>query len=244
MPTGSESIPLRIMQPDHNAPQMTPRALARAATAISMALALAGGLGLPRPMHAADPLKVDFEAIEVGGEPDGFFLIDGEMKVEELDGGKVLAVAATPLVETGGLLGDSMKGGGTVEARVKADRKRRSYPRFGVGLHGLSGYRLRVVPSQGQIELVKNEETVKTEAFEWKPGEWVTLRLSVSPAGEGKWKVEGRVWSGADEAPEKPQIELTHEGSIGSGKASVWGTPYAGLPIYFDDVVVTPGGEG
>ncbi|MDG2125242.1 MAG: hypothetical protein P8J87_16175 [Verrucomicrobiales bacterium] len=184
----------------------------------------------------AEPLKLGFEDGTTGEEPEGLFVIEGEFTVIESGGGKAIQIAAAPLVETGAIFGESMKNaGGVVSVRVKAAKKRRSYPRFGVGLHGLSGYRLRAVPAAKQLELVKNEEVVATVPLTWVSGVWTTIELSLLPVGDG-WKVEGRIWAEGEERPEEADLELEGAVKPKSGKASIWGTPYAGLPIVFDDV--------
>ena len=194
------------------------------------------GLALMASGVVAEPLKMGFEDGKVGEEPGGLFVIEGEFTVIESEGGKAIQIAAAPLVETGAILGESMKDmGGVVSVRVKANKKRRSYPRFGVGLHGLSGYRLRAVPAAKQLELVKNEEVVKKVPLTWVAGQWTTIELSLLPDGEG-WKVEGRVWGEGKERPEEADLELGDAVKPKSGKASIWGTPYAWLPIIFDDV--------
>jgi len=112
-----------------------------------------------------------------------------------------------------------------------------------VGLHGISGYRLRVVPSSGTVELLKNEEVVVSEKFAWKADQWTNLKLEIKPAGD-QWSIRGWVWAVADgeagEQPEKPSIEHTDKSAPGQGKASLWGSPYSGKPVDFDDVKVVP----
>ncbi len=184
---------------------------------------------------AADPLT--FEEASLGEEPEGLLVIDGEWTVvESSDGGQVLQLAPFPLVEGGFVFGENAENGGRVAAKVKADKKRRSYPRFGIGLQGLSGYRLRIVPSADQLELVKSEDVVKTEPFAWKAGEWCHVELTVAGGEAGPWKVEGRVWAEGSDRPVDPQISLESDEKPGKGKPSVWGTAYAGLPIMFDDL--------
>ena len=104
----------------------------------------------------------DFESIEIDSFPKGMMEIDGVIQGKASDSGKLgkgryLEMAAEPLTENAVIFGPSVKKAATVQARIKGFRKRRSYPRFGIGLHGISGYRLRVVPSKKVIELVKNE---------------------------------------------------------------------------------------
>jgi hypothetical protein len=203
-------------------------------------LAALSSLWVLAPATQAAPVVLGFEDAPVGEEPDDLFVIDGSFSVVAAGEGRAVEIAAVPLAESGAIFGESMQGAGSVQATVVAEAKRRSTPRFGVGLHGLSGYRLRVVPASNQIELVKNEETVLAAPFTWTPGQPLTLRLDITAAGDGKWRVEGRAWPATGERPAEPQIALDAEGKPGTGKASIWGTPYAGLPIQFDDLHSEP----
>lgn len=187
----------------------------------------------PGPLFHAD-----FEDQDPGDIPGDYFVIDGDWTVVEIDAGKAMKLSETPLIEAQVQVGDSLRdSGGLVTARIKADKRRRSFPRFGVGLHGMSGYRLRLFPAQSRIELVKSEEVVATAEVEWTSGEWWRLELSVEPE-DNAWTVRGRAWPDQDTRPEQAQIEIRSEESKFSGKASVTGTPYAGLPIHFDDIEV------
>ena len=197
--------------------------------------------GLAFGEDAPEAFSADFEKETVGELPDGVMEIEGTFTVKaENEKNKVLHMSESPLNENAVILGPSFEGAGTVEVRVKADKKRRSYPRFGIGAHGISGYRLRVVAAKKQLELVKGEEVVLTAPFEWKSDAWNTMKLEIRQDGE-KWVVSGWVWPEGDTLPEKPGITLTSEDKPGRGKASLWGTPYAGKPVLFDDLKVTPG---
>jgi len=184
----------------------------------------------------------DFESFEIDSFPKGMMEIDGIFKVtssheNKSKRGKFLEMAAEPLTENAVIFGPSVKKSATVEAKVKGYRKRRSYPRFGIGLHGISGYRLRVVPSKKAIELVKNEEPIKSVPFKWTPDQWLNLRLKISQEGDS-WKVSGSAWPEGAKEPEDELITHLHEGSPGQGKASLWGTAYSGKIIQFDDLVL------
>ena len=190
--------------------------------------------------------KQDFEKVEVGKVPDKVMEIEGTFEVVEEEGKKFLRVGVEPLAENGIVMGPSMKGGGTIEAKIRAFKKRRSYPRFAIGLHGISGYRLRVVPSSKQVELLKNEEVVAKKAFEWKADTWTHLKLEIKKDGES-WAIRGWVWPVADgdegKQPKEASIIHTDKEVPGQGKGSLWGSPYSGRPIDFDDVkVVTEDG--
>ena len=62
---------------------------------------------------------------------------------------------------------------------------------------------------------------------------------SITPGSGEDWKIEGWAWKEGEKAPEKPLLSHTHKGHPGTGKASLWGTPYSGFPIDFDDVKLT-----
>ncbi len=186
------------------------------------------------------PYSNDFQSAAIGKLPDDIMEIDGVFKVAKGEEGvKYLEMQAEPLAENAVLLGPSVKGAASVTAKIRSFRKRRSYPRFAIGLHGISGFRLRVVPSKGVIELVKNEEPVMSVPFKWKPDEWTVLQLDIAPDGK-HWLVEGRVWSGGEKIPDKPTAAFLHKGSPGQGKASLWGTAYSGRVVQFDDVSILP----
>lgn len=121
---------------------------------------------------------------------------------------------------------------------VKATKRRRSTPRMGVGLHGISGYRLRLVPATGTVELVKSEEVVKSVEFKWSSDQWFTLRLTIEAASDAKWTISGWVSAKGKEAPEVPTITMESDEKPGQGKASVWGTPYSGTPIFYDNLMI------
>jgi len=184
----------------------------------------------------------DFESLEIDSFPKGMMEIDGIFKVTtsestKSDNRKYLEMSAEPLSENAVIFGPSVKKSATVQAKIKGFKKRRSYPRFGIGLHGISGYRLRVVPSKNVIELVKNEEPVKSVSYKWTPDQWVNLRLKIEQEGVN-WKISGSAWADTGKLPDDELITHVHEGSPGQGKASLWGTAYSGKVIQFDDLVL------
>lgn len=200
------------------------------------AFLLALGLGTA----SAEEVVERFDDRETGYPPEELFVIDGNFDVVAQGEGKVLRLKADPIIECGVLFGKSSKGAMTAEAKVLASKRgRRSFPRFGLGIHGVSGHRVRVTPARKCIELVHEEEVVTTAPFTWKSGEWCHLKLKIS-LEEDKATLEAWAWMEGDEAPQKPS--LTHESEAsasGQGKASVWGTPYSGKEILYDDLKVS-----
>ncbi len=193
--------------------------------------------GLPFSGGADEAFVEDFEKFSIGEEPD-LFVLNGSFTVEMDGENKVLQLGPEPLDEGMVQLGKSFKTGAEITVRAKGSQKRRSFPRFGVGLHGMSGYRMRVVPAKRVLELVKNDDVVLTAPFAWSPGQWHRLRLRVRRAGDESWKVEGWAWIESEKAPEKPSIVYNGEDQRLQGKGSVVGTPYSGFPILFDQVEI------
>ena len=188
----------------------------------------------------AEEVVQDFESLQLGKPPKEFLVLEGKFAVVAHGGGKTLKLEPEPLAECGLLLGKSSKGPMTVEARVLANKRgRRSFPRFGVGTHGISGYRIRVVPAWKRIELIHGDEVVEKAPFQWKSGTWCFMKLALSNAG-GRPKVRAWVWMDGEESPAEPTLTFDgEEGELGQGKATIWGTPYSGKEILYDDIKVT-----
>jgi len=210
-----------------------------------MAMLLAG-LALSafgqEPAVAPAPLKLDFQALTPGPLPENVVLTEAEARFAIVTDGenKLLEMAGTPVVDGGVLLGSSIKGPVSIQARIKAAGKRRSFPRFGVGLHGVGGFRCLVVPARKELQIVKEDAVVAQVPWEWKSGTWTVVEFSVQAGPDGGSLLEGRAWEEGRARPEAAQV--THKAATppGTGKASLWATPYAELPVAFDDVLVTP----
>lgn len=193
-------------------------------------------LSLINLSNADSIYKNNFESYELNKFPDDMMEIDGLFKVNKNDQGKKhLEMASEPLTENAVIFGPSIKNSATLEVKVRGFKKRRSYPRFGIGLHGISGFRLRVVPSKNKIELVKNEEPVKSVPFEWNSEKWSNLRLQIEFSND-KSLIKGWVWDDGSTPTLEPVITFSHDGTPGQGKASIWGTAYSGKVILFDDI--------
>ncbi len=186
----------------------------------------------------------DFESLEAGLTPSDFMALQGDFAIVKEEGNTAMQLAAEPIVEGAVQLGPVIDQSGIVMARIKATRKGRSYPRFGVGLHGLNGFRLRVVPAKKEIELARNDDIVQSVEMRWNSGEWYFVELRVQQ-NSSNWTVQGRVWPESEARPDLPQIDYIAYESKLRGKASVTGTAYSGTPIFFDDVKITqlPGEE-
>ena len=195
------------------------------------------------PSRAADAKTLyenKFETTAVDSLPDGFLALEGDFKVKEAAGHKVLELPGAPAESYYGVLfGPATNWGVSVSARVFGTNKGRRLPSFGVGLNGGSGFRLRVSPSKQALELYHGEDLNTNAPFVWKSGAWTLLRLQVRASGGQSWKVEGKAWLEGTPEPADWMISWDESTAPPNGKASVWGTPYSGTPIWYDDLKVT-----
>lgn len=192
-------------------------------------------------LQAADPKPVysqDFDKAEIGSQPDELLILDGQFAVKEDSGNKFFELPGAPLESFGFLFGPSEQSDVLSSARILATKQGRKFPTFGLGLCGASGYRLQVSPAKKSLELFKGDTVVTNLPFDWKSGEWTELRLQIHKVKADEFKVAGWAWSAGTEAPKEPQITIIESQPQPAGKAGVWGMPFAGTPIRFDDLKV------
>jgi hypothetical protein len=183
--------------------------------------------------------KNDFSTNEVGKLPEDMLLLDGGFAVQEVSGNKVLQLPGAPLETFGVLFGPTESAGVSAGARVHSTKKGRREPAFALGLNGNAGYRLQVSAAKKLIELYKGEEVVARELFAWESDSWTLLKLQVHKVNEGEFAVEGKAWKQGTPEPEKWTVTYGEKSEPIAGRASIWGNPFAGTPIDFDDLVVS-----
>ncbi len=195
-------------------------------------------LPVAAPAQEKEAFQLDLAAAPDGPLPkETLFVVEGVWEVADKDGTRAVQVNPEPITDANAQFGPSAKGDASVTARVFASRRARSYPRFGISVHGISGYRLIVNPPLKQIELVKSDEVVAKAPFNWTSDTWVNLRLEASRHGEdGPWTISASAWEG-ETAPAEPLLKHMDESSMkGTGKCGLWATPYSGLPVHFAGV--------
>jgi len=190
-------------------------------------------------IYAAEPLyQTNFEKIKTGEVPEDFLVLDGDFAVKQEEGNKYLELPGAPLDAFGFMFGPSARHGNEISARMFGTKKGRRYPVFGIALNGVNGYRLQVAPAKRAIELLKGSAVMAKVPFRWGGGEWLRLALRVEQTGAAEWTVSGRVWADGKKAPAKPTITHKETKEPRNGKPSIWGSPYSGTPIRYDDIVV------
>ena len=190
------------------------------------------------PLAAAEPIyKNDFESAEVGKLPPEMMVMAGSFEVKQGKEGKYLELPGEPLDTYGLLFGPSVKDDVSASARFFGTKKGRKFPTFGVSLNGVNGYRLQVSAAKGALEFYKGDEAKLSVPYTWASDGWTMLRITVRKSGAG-WVVEGRAWAAGSPAPEKPLITLEEKAEPNAGRAGIWGMPYAGTEIRFDDLLI------
>lgn len=196
---------------------------------------LAGQLAL----MAAEPKYLqDFSSVKLGEPPEDLMVLEGQFTVKEEGGNKFLELPGSPLETYGVLFGSSQALDVQVQVRILGTKVGRKQPVFAVGLNGQGGYKVRVSPAKQAAELLKGEDVVGTTPFQWKAGEWTSLKLQVRKDADGV-VIEGKVWQNELE-PKAWSLKLAEAKIPPAGKAGVWGLPFSGTPIRFDDFKIGP----
>lgn len=182
--------------------------------------------------------STDFEKSMLNAIPEDFLLLDGDFAVHQDGGNKFLKLPGAPLATFAILFGPNEKENISVSARIHGTNKGRRFPAFGVGLNGVAGYRLVVAPAKRSIELYRGDKVISSVGHQWKPDAWSRLKLEVRHSGDGFWTVRGKVWPDSEPEPKGWIISFEDTMEPYSGNASVWGKPFSGTPILYDDFQV------
>jgi hypothetical protein len=188
--------------------------------------------------QGAKPLfEEGFQSAKVGEVSEAFMVLDGQFAVGEEEGNRFLELPGAPLESFGVLFGPNESDGNEVTARIFGTKSGRKFPTFAVGLNGVGGYKVRVAPAKNAIELVKGDDIKASVPFKWTSGQWTQFRLGVRKSGAGV-RITAKAWQGAEE-PKEPLLQHDESEKLPPGKAGVWGMPFSGTPIRFDDLKIT-----
>lgn len=203
--------------------------------------AIASLLALSSLASAADLKTFTINADEwaEGEVPKEVFIVEGKITITAKDGNKAIVIdPGTELTDACAQVATSAAGESSIEARVFASKRARSVPKFGVSVHGMSGYRLLVNAAKKQLELVKSDTVAASIPFTWTSDAWLKLKLEAKRGAGDAWLITGKAWAADAAEPAEAMIKAEDKGLKGQGKTGLWGTPYSQTPIYFDDVTV------
>jgi hypothetical protein len=187
------------------------------------------------PQHAA--YFNDFEKTPPGKPPEDMLILQGEFSVKAEGNNHFLEVSPDPLGTFGVLFGPEAVTLADASAKVYATSTGRRFPEIGVGCGDAGGYKLILAPGQSILELRRGDDAVAQTAFDkWQSGQWFSFRIKVSPGGEGKWRIQGKVWPSSAKEPDGWSLAYDTTEAPAAGRASVWASPYSGTPVRFDDL--------
>jgi hypothetical protein len=196
-----------------------------------------GGAAVAGPV-STKTFSYDCESWAEGVPPQEVFVVDGTIRIASKDGGKAIMVDPNPIVDAYAQLGQSALGTETITAKFFASKKGRSYPRFGLSVHGNIGHRLIANCAKKQLELVRDDQVLKTAPLTWTTDTWMHLKLEAKPQGDGNWMITAKAWPADGPEPVDPTITHADKDIKGQGKAAIWGTPFSETPIYIDDIKI------
>ncbi len=175
-----------------------------------------------------------------GEPPKEVFIVEGKIQITAKEGNKAIVIdPGAELTDACAQVASSAAGESSIQARVFASKRARSVPKFGVSVHGMSGYRLLVNAAKKQLELVKSDTVMASVPFTWTSDAWLHLKLEVLRAEGDAWKITGKAWPADTSEPATATLQAEDKGLKGQGKAGLWGTPYSQTPIFFDDIQVS-----
>lgn len=196
-------------------------------------------LGNSSPTIKSPTYQNDFEKTEIGKVPDDLMVLGGEFVVKADGTNKVLELPGAPLDSFAVQFGTGESENIVASAKVFGTGKGRRFPTFGIGVGGISGWKLQIAPGKKAVELIRDTDLKATLPFDWKSGEWTQLKLQLRKVKDGEWVIEGKAWQSGGE-PKEWTISAKETAEATGGNCSIFGSPFAGTPIWFDDLRVAP----
>ena len=87
------------------------------------------------------------------------------------------------------------------------------------------------------LDLFRGETLKQKTSYAWAAGKWVHLSLRVSKSAGG-WKIEGKAWTDGSDEPTTWNITTEDSEELPPGRAGIFGSPFSGTPIRYDDLSV------
>ncbi|MCM8534231.1 MAG: hypothetical protein NE330_23915 [Lentisphaeraceae bacterium] len=173
--------------------------------------------------------------------PDDFFVMEGVWSIRKLVNTYALHLQPLPLRAYTMLFGPELKEGLELSVDVYTSKRGRVYPNFSIGSHGLSGFRLnaRTGEKGSLIELFTNETRLVANApCTWQTDMWHTIKMRIVKQADGNVKISGKLWKRGEKEPEW-QLNYSAKMDLDEGQCSIWGIPYSGRDIFFDNLIIS-----
>jgi len=182
--------------------------------------------------HPAPDHEIDFTEASPGAVPREIFVADGDWRLALEDDLVALEHVPLPLADGEVQFGPSLRGrGARIEVETEVPRRKRSHSQAAIGLHGVSGYRLRLHRAARRIELVKAWQVVAEAPLpETDEDRWI-LELEVAPdSGQsvletprpGSEDAEGGTVGNGIDSPPDPNLSNGRQAGGWSVLARAW----------------------
>ena len=197
----------------------------------------------PEEQKAEGKWTVEFEenfsSLEVGSEPENLFILDGAYAVSQEENDKRLTLPGSPVGDFGLLFGPRVRQKDlSLTFSFLATKQGRRYPALAAGLGGVRSYRFRFNAATKEILLFRQEDEIGKVAFQWESGVWWRVRFQAIPSGEQETRIRLKFWKRGEEEPAEWLVDMVDQNAFAGGKCALWGYPYAGTPVHFDDLKI------
>jgi hypothetical protein len=216
--------------------RMKPSALMSRPLSLLLALTICSfAADAPKPLFSET-----FDSTTVGKLPEGFKVLAGGFAVQQDGTAKFIELPGAPLDSFGVVFGPSERPPLNASAKTFGTKTGRKFPAFGLSVGGAGGYRLQVSAAKKMLEIFKGDEVRASVPFDWMSGTWTSLRIQIRPSGTG-CVVEGKAWPADAAEPKEWLVKYEAAEAPSPGQAGIWGNPFSGTPIRFDDLIVAAG---
>ncbi|MDA7915996.1 hypothetical protein N9B94_02030 [Verrucomicrobia bacterium] len=201
-------------------------------------ITLLSTLLLTVPLSAETLYENDLSKEKVGEEPKDGFILQGDFTIQERDGNKVVSLPGAPLDSHGMLFGPNITEDYTSSAIIYGEKKGRRYPSFGLGINGVGGYRIIISPGKRAIELYRGDEAVAKQGYKWTDKSWTRTKVRITKSAGEEWTITAKAWPKDSSEPKEWQLSYIEKDAPFPGQSSIWGSPFSGKEILFDDLKV------
>jgi len=131
--------------------------------------------------------------------------------------------------------------GYTIAADVMSDGNKRKMSEVGVINQR---YNVILKGNAQQLEVNSNQERLRvTVPFKWVPMKWYTLKARVDVAQDGSGTVRAKAWPKGEAEPLEWTLEVPLAHAHTNGSPGLFGFSPQLMPVYVDNVQVTPNGK-
>lgn len=182
----------------------------------------------------------NFDEIEDGNLPGGFFVLEGNFEVATKDQRKCLLLSANPVGEHGFLFGPRISGE-VIELSFAClgGLKSRRHNVFAGAIGGIRGLKFRMNPTTRETLFTSHNDWQKSVPLVWSSSEWIRIMIRTAwNLQKNKTQVNISLFKESD--PAQPLLDETVqvEERLPSGKCALWGFSYAEREMYWDDLQI------